>query len=802
MESVSRNLRYAVRTLRRNPGFAAVALLTLALGIGANSAIFTVVDAVLLRPLPYAAPEGLVRLSHEDREEGIRDGSFSPPDFEDLAARSTAFERLAAYFYSPGQSGMNLRGSGEPLRLETAFVSREFFPALGVAAEAGRTLAPDENTPGSDRVVVISHRLWRSRFGEDRAIVGRRVSLDGEPFTVVGVMPPSFEYPARQTDVWVPLSLIGEDDIPRQRGLRWLSVFGRLRDGATLESARTETDAILRQIAEAHPESNEGWTTAGLRSLRDEVVGDVRPVLLVLLGAVGLVLLIACANLANLLLVRGTARSREIAIRGALGAERGHLVRQMMTESLVIAVLGGVLGLVLAVWGVDVLTALAGDALPRRDALAPNARVLAFTLAVSLLTGLVFGLLPALRSSRVAIGAVLRGGRGDTDGRERQGVRSALVVAEVALAVVLLVGGGLMLRSLWKLVNVDPGFRSENVLALSVTLDDGLDPAVRFRRRDRIIDRISELPGVVAVGGSKTMPLHGGGEPVEFTLPERPGTAFHPDAGTFLVTPGYFRALRIPLRRGRGFTDADTIRPVLIVSESMARRLWPGEDPVGRSLQLTPAVGAEVVGVVADVRTEGLTKAPGAAAYLPSHFAPRSTVKLFVRTTRDPLSLAAAVRRAVWEVDPAQPISEMAALGRVVGETITRPRLFAMLLGLFSALALALALIGIYGVISYGVAQRTREIGIRIALGADRAAVLRDVVGRTARLTAAGLAAGIVGALALTRVLAAQLYGVGPTDVPTFVAVAVLLSIVALVAGYLPARRAAAVDPAIALRYE
>jgi putative ABC transport system permease protein len=458
---------------------------------------------------------------------------------------------------------------------------------------------------------------------------------------------------------------------------------------------------------------------------------------------------------------------------------------------------------VIAIWGVDLLAALAGDRLPRSEAIGVDARVVAFTFAVSLATGLLFGLLPALRATRPAAATVLRdGGRTSTEGRERYGLRGTIAVGETALAMVLLIGAGLMLRSFWRMIDVDPGFRAENVVSLSVSLNGdelgGVEGMARLR--ERILTRLEQVPNVIAVGGSKTLPLHGGGEPYGFTLPERPETSIRPDAGAFLVAGRYFEALGIALRNGRTFTRADTVRPVIVISESMARQFWPGEDPVGRSVGFTRSATAEIIGVVADVRTQGLTEEPGPAVYIPMRWAPRSTLKLFVRTRGNPLAMTAAIREAIREVDPNQPIAELGTLDRVVSSTVAQPRLVATLLGVFGALALALAVVGIYGVIAFNVAQRTQEIGLRMALGADQGSVVRMVVGRTARLSVTGVVIGTLGALALTRLLESQLYGVEPADPPTFVAVAAVLSVSALVAGYIPARRAAGVDPMTALR--
>ncbi|HEX5759970.1 MAG TPA: ABC transporter permease [Thermoanaerobaculia bacterium] len=810
MESWINDLRYGLRTLAKSLGFTLVALLTLGLGIGANAAIFSVVQGVLLRPLPYQEPERLVRVFHAHAEQGVMDGSFSPQDFDDLRREllrdDGAWERLGAWFFVPGHSTMTLTGQGEPRRLEAAMVSADFFPILGVQAARGRTLLPEENVSGRDRAVVLSHRFWRRAFAADPRIVGGALRLEGERFTVAGVMPPSFQFPAREVDLWAPISLIGEDDIPHLRGLRWMQVAGRLRPGATLASAGAQTDALLGRLAIAYPDTNEGWGAARLLPLQEALVGDVRPALVVLLAAVAGVLLIACANLANLLLARAATRGRELAVRAALGAGRRRLLRQLLTESVLLALAGGVLGLFLAVWGVDALVALAAGELPRPDEVTPDARVVAFTFAVSLLTGLAFGLLPALRASRPDLqGGLKEGGRGGSEGRGRSAARNGLVVAETALAVVLLVAAGLMLRSFWSLVHVDPGFRAENVLSLSLTFPEYPEPAQLAAARDEVIRRVGELPAVIAAGASKTLPLEGGGEPYGFTVPGRAGALaeVQPQAGTFIVSPGYFRALGIPLLAGRIFTarDDDGERPVVVVNRAFSRQLWGGEEAVGKTL-LLGEIPLEVVGVVGDVRSGGLAAEPGSAVYIPQSLAPRSDMKLFLRTAADPLALAGAVREAIWGFDRDLPISDVAALPQVVAEDVARPRFLTILLGLFGALALTLAAVGLYGVVAYGVGQRTHEIGIRMALGARRGQVLAGVVAQGMSWTLLGLALGLAGAFAASRLLAGLLFGVAPTDALTFAGVAVVLAAAALLASWLPARRAASIDPLTALRSE
>ncbi len=808
MDSFIQDFRHALRTLVRSPGFTVVAVLTLALGIGASTAIFTVVNGVLLRPLPYAQPERLVELSHINAGEGVADGAFSEPDFLDLQRAVPQFAHLAGYWYAPGQSGMDLMGDGEPMRMSGAFVTPEFFPAMGVDAAVGRTLRPEEGVAGGPRSIVLSHGLWTRRYGADPGIVGRRVRLDGEPFTVVGVMPRSFQYPAREVDAWLPLAIFGPDDIGRSRDSRFMTVVGRLAPGATLAAARQKTEAALAGLARQYPETNEGWGSAAIVPLGDALLGRVRPALLVLLGAVVVVLLIACANLANLLFVRGETRRRDVAIRVALGIRRGRLVRQHLAESLLLALAGGALGFGIARVGVKWLVAMGAGDLPRADSIRVDGVVAAFTLLLVLATAALFGAWPAVRAARGEPGQALRGGgRGGSVGRERAAARSGIVVVETALAVVLLMGAGLMLKSLWRLANVDPGFRTDNVLTLSVDPPDveGGGAMERMAYRNGIMERVRQVPGVVAVGASKTLPLHGGGEPYTFQLGDRREVEVKPDAGLFMVTPEYFRALGIRLLRGRDFTESvERDRLSVIVNRAMAARLWPGQDPVGKTLYFAPVEGdLTVIGVADNVRTEGLAAEPGSALYVSMNgpFS-RSSTKLFVRTQGDPAAMAGAVTAAIREVAPNQPIVGVSTLRQMVAGTIAEPRMFAILTAVFGAAALGLALLGIYGVISYTVAWRTREIGIRMALGAEAPSVLRMVMSWTLALTGWGVLAGVVIALLFTRVLASQLYGVSPSDPATFAVVILLLTSAALVASYIPARRAARVDPVVALRAE
>ncbi|HSU12929.1 ABC transporter permease [Longimicrobium sp.] len=808
MEGMLQDIRFALRTFRRAPGFALVAVLTLALGIGINTAIFSVVNGVLLRPLPYRDPGALVRLYHVHAEKAPQGGPFSPQDFDDLKAGARGFRSLASYWFVPGESGLNLTGDGrEPRRVQGAFVSPEFFPLLGVSAARGRTLRADENVPGADRVAVLSDAFWRSRFNADPSAVGRTVTLDGKPFTVVGVMPPRFAFPAREAEVWVPVSLIGDNEIPHERGLRWLDVVGRLGPGTAPEAALASASAVLGQLAGDHADSNEGWTRARMETLRDSLVGPVRPALLVLMATVVMVLLVACANLANLLLARASAREREIAIRTALGAGRHRLVRQMLTESLVLALLGGAAGVVLAAFGVRALLALSAGTLPRPGEVGLDAGVVLFALLLSVVTAVLFGLVPAVRTARGATAEVLRdGGRG---GSERRGgrTRAALVLGETAAAMVLLVGAGLLINSFWRLVSVDPGFRPDHVLVASFDIPPGYDTPEKMNAyRAELLRRVGEIRGVTAVGAAKTQPLRGHGERMQFTLPGRTGgdAVLRPASGTYIVSAGYFAALGIPVQRGRVFEardDAPDAPPVLVVNQSAARRYWPGADPVGQTVLLGDAPFT-VVGVVGDVRNEGLASATGPAAYLPFSVAPRPATRLFVRASGDPAALAPAVRDAIHSADPLQPIADIRTLRGAMADTVAQPRFFTLLLGVFGGLAMFLAALGLYGVVAYSVTRRTVEIGIRMALGARARDVVLMVVRRAMGPALGGIVAGTAAAVLLARFLASMLFEVRPGDPATFVAAAALLAAIALLASWLPARRASRVDPMRALRAE
>ncbi|CAN5880254.1 ABC transporter permease [soil metagenome] len=811
MDTLLQDIRYAARRLLKSPGFTLVAVLTLALGIGANSAIFSVVNAVLLRSLPFAEPEQLVVFGTTKRGEEPRAGSMSPPDYMSLREHNRSFSDVSAFSYG----GATLTGMDEPERIEAAWVSAGFFELFGAAPVLGRTIAPEEVQPGNTTVAVLSYAMWQQPFGGDPDVIGRTITLNGVTRTIIGVAPRGFDFPQKRA-LWVPLTHneFFSSETAVNRRAQYLNVAGRLRPGVSVEQAAAEVRSLAAQLEQQFPETNTNVTLATL-PLHEVMVGEVRTPLLVLLGAVGLVLLIACANVANLLLARAAAREGEIAVRAALGAGRGRLVRQLLTESVLLGLIGGALGLLLAYWGTTLLSALRLEGIPRLDEIGLDGAVVGFTLVVALLTGAIFGLIPALQATRTDLTSTLReGGRGALGGVRGSHARSMLVVSEMALAVMLLIGAGLLIRSFLQLQQVDPGFRTEQALAFDLELpsqsySEGPQQAEFFRA---LIERLQPLPGVQAVSAVNILPMANDRFIINFDVEGRdeapPGE--RPVLEVRVATPDYFRTMGIPLRRGRAFGDADRADapPVVVINEMAARRYFPDEDAIGQRIRLgwgpgdDRFAGGEVVGVVADVRQVGPSEDYVPEIYLPYTQVPVSDMSVIVRTAGDPLALAGVLRSQVRELDPNLPLSNLRTLDQLVAQSVAQPRFYMLLLTVFAAVALALAAIGIFGVMSYSVAQRTREIGIRVALGAEPQRVLQLVVGRALRLALLGVAVGLLGALALTRLLESLLFGVSTTDPLTFVAVAVLLAAVALLASYLPARRASGVDPIVALRAE
>ncbi len=790
------DLRYGVRMLLKHKGFTLIAIITLALGIGANTAIFSVVNAVLLRPLPFPEPERIVRLWESHPPTNLPQFSAAFPNFLEWRSQNRVFAQMAAY----REDGFNLMAGDEPKRATGARVTMDFFSTLGVLPARGRAFLPQEDAPGGERVVILSHTLWQQAFGGDQQLVGRRVNVDGQPHTVVGIMPPGFHFPQQEVELWLPYAL----DPQSSRAAHFLRVIGRLRPGATIEQARAEMETIAVRLEQAYPDTNKGWRVFML-PLHEAISGQMQRPLYVLLGAVLFVLLIACANVANLLLSRNAAREREIAIRSALGAGRGRILRQLLTESLLLAMAGGAVALLFAAWGVKLLTTLGPRDIPRLSEAAIDNRALGFTLAVSLLTGLIFGLAPAWQRTRLNLNAALKDGA-RTVGGGGQRLRQSLVVTEIAFALLLLIGAGLMLKSFARLQQVTPGFDPERCL----TMEINLSPTKYARAEQRTafmqqaLERLKALPGVEFAGATHRLPLRGNSG-MGFQIEGRPAppSGQSLNANFRLITPDYFRAMGTPLVAGRTFTEEEAWqRPsAVIINQALARRYWPDEDPLGKRIK---SGGQEnpwltIIGIAADVKESGLNSDTEGGLYVPNV---ASRMTLVLRTGPEPLSLAAAVSAELRRIDPEQAVSGISTLEQLMNETVAQPRFNTLLLALFALLALLLAAVGIYGVISYAVAARTQEIGIRMALGAQASDVLKLVVGQGMKPVAIGLGLGLIAALGLTRWLKTLLFGVEATDPLTYAVISALLALVALLACYLPARRATRVDPLIALRCE
>lgn len=808
LDAIAQDARYASRTLRKNPAFTVVAVLTLALGIGMNAAIFSVVNGVLLKPLALGQPDRLVQIFQVSTADGTPSrGTISPVVIDDWRARRQSLADLAGYFYREGMSGTDLTGEGEPQRVATAFVTPGFWNTLGVAPQLGRVPRDDEMVRGAnDRLIVLSYPYWQRQFGGSPSVIGRRVTLQDQSYEIVGVMPRSFSFPTPRVEMYIPYSTIPDDAIPRLRVVRVLDAVGRMKPGVTVAQANAEMNAIARGLAVQYPEIKT-LTGADVVALRDAMVGKVRPTLLVLLAAVGFVLLMAAVNLASLMLARATTRERELAIRAALGAERARLVRQLFTESLMLAALGGLLGMIVARVGGQLLVTLASGQLPRAEEISLDGRVLGFTAVVSLVTGIAFGLVPALRASSPSLQESLRAGsRGSTI--SAGGLRSALVVAEVALAMVLVVGAGLMTRSFVKLMQVDLGFAPEHRIALNYSISTSRHPTdVGMRETYRqMIERVRQVPGVIAAGAVRDLPFHGDGEPMRFTIAGRPVASRDaaPRATLMFASDGFFGAMGIPIIAGRDFSPQDRQGAPLafVVNQAFAKAYLGGRNPVGQMLMFTDTTRYPIVGLVGDVHQSSVDETPTPRVYVSVYQIFRVRTNLVVRTQGDPRLMIERVADAIRAVDPMQPITSTYTLEDAVGEAVARPRLLTVLLGLFGAMGLVLGALGLYGVLSYLVNQRTREIGVRLALGAQRGDVLRMVVRRGLALALAGVVVGLAGALLLTRLMQGVLYGVTSTDPLTFAAVAAVLLVVATIASAIPALRATRVDPLVALRAE
>jgi predicted permease len=805
METLLQDARYGIRILRKNPGFTFIAVLTLALGIGANTAIFSVVYGILFKPLPYPEPDRLVRVF--DSSDRFPKFPMAPGNFLDYRARNSSFSDLAIYM----RSDLQLAAEDRPERLEGMQVSSGFFRVLGINPALGREFLPEEEIEGRHRVVILSDRLWRERFGADPAIIGKTVKLSTEPYTVVGVLQKGVQHvggdyrtlPHGETvDIWCPM-VLGPEAQPRNQ--HYTNAVGRLKPGVTPEQATSDLRSLLAEMAKQYP-ATRNWSVRAV-SLRDEIIGKVQPMLLLLLGAAGIVMLIACVNVANLLLARGSARESELALRAALGARRSRLVRQLLTESLLLAILGSLLGLVLAFLSVNVLVALSPQSLPRTHMVALDGATLLFMLTVALLTAVLFGLAPAFQISWERLHDALKSGTRDTARHAQKRLRGALVVGEVALAFVLLIGAGLLARSFLQLARTDPGFNPHNVLTASVSVNPRYTPQTVLQFHRELIERVRKLPGVEAAGLGTDLPWTGYDENSSFGIPGRVEESSNsPTARYHMVSDDYFRAIGTPLIGGRFFTDADTMESprVLLINEAMSQRYWrdyDGSDPVGRKIQLW-GEDRTIIGVVGNVKDTPTDLAAKPAFYFPVSQRPRGSLLLVVRTSIEPRSLLTTVEQELAALDPELPLADVATLEEVARKSTAERRFTLLLVGLFAVLALVLASVGIYGVIAYSVAQRTHEIGVRMALGARTVDILKMVIREGMVLALFGVVLGLVGAFAITRLMSSLLFGVSATDPATFGLIPLLLIAVALLACYVPARRATRVDPMVVLRYE
>ena len=818
VSELRQDIAYGFRTLRRAPTFTLTAILTIALGVGANTAIFSVVHGIVFKPLPFPQPEQLVKVWSANPAGGSLQASVSAVDLDDWRAQRTQLADIGGWWFADGGSGIDLTGSGDPQRLSAAFISPGFFPTLGVRPALGRLPREDEMVrSGNDRVVVLSHGFWQRRFGSQPSVVDSMITLQGEPYRIVGVMRPDMRFPSDRVELWIPFSTIPDDAIPRIRPVRVMDVVARMKPGTTLAQARQDMNAITQRLAATYPE-DANWGAATVTPLSDAITGNVRRGLVVLLAAVGFVLLMACVNVASLLLARSTIREREVALRLSLGATPGRVVRQMLTESVLLSLIGGAVGVAGATFGSRALLTMASGQLPRTSEVALDGTVLLFALVASLLTGVLFGLAPALRARATDLQVSLReAGRGlVSSGGQR--LRTSLVVTEVALAVVLIVGAGLMTRSFIHLLRVDLGFRPDNLLAVNFSINTTRHTGQSYRLVYReMIDRVRSVPGLVSVGAVKHAPFRGNGEQISFVpdgLTLGAGDQA-PTAPLFHISDGYFATIGARMIEGREYTVRDgalsapapgappvfTGTPTVIVNQALAQAYFPGTSAVGKSVRLGQTRIA-IIGVVNNIRQTSIEDPVQPAIYINNMMNARVGVTLVARTRGEPLAMANAVRDAIWSVDREQAITSISTFKQFVGEAVARPRLLTVLLGLFGTLGLVLGAVGLYGVLSYLVSSRQREIGVRIALGAPRGAVLGMVVRRGLLMTAAGTAIGVVAAFALTRYLRDVLFGIDPTDPMTYALVVLSMMVVAGLASAIPARRAATVDPAIAFRSE
>ena len=809
------DFRFSLRLLRRNPAFSAAAIVVLALGIGANTAIFSVVNAVLLRPLPFDDPSRIMQVWHVPPPKsfpGMNTFAVSPANYLDWHSQSSSFEQMSAY----GFRAFTVGGTERPEAIQAGTVAPDFFPLLRVQPVLGRTFTPDEDRPGEGHVVILGYNFWRDHFASDRNIVGRNILLDGETYSVVGVMPETFRYPS-WAKLWVPLAWTNE--IRAVRGNHNYGVIARLKKNVDIRRAQAELSAISTRLEQLYPEDDKGWG-ATILPLREQLVGDVRPALLVLLGAVAFVLLIACANVANLVLAKTLARRKEIAIRTALGASRLVVLRQILAETVLLSVAGGALGLLLARFGMTLIVKVLGDRIPPFMQITLDVPVLAFTLLLSVLAGIVAGLIPSVRFTKADVNEALKQGqsRGSSDARGGR-TRRLLVVSEVALSLVLLIGAGLMIRSLWELRKVQPGFDWHNVLTMTVPLPRNRfpSPAGEIHFFEDALNRVRALPGTDSAGVIDDLPLNGGGSNQPFTIEGRPVPPMseQPEVDVRVISPGYLRAMHIPILRGRDITEADAAgRPgAVLISDSLVRRFWPNEDPIGRHITLTffPGVVREIVGIVGDIKMDSLDQTrPSAAIYHPlaQLTAPptepwRSFPMSFaVRTNSDPMNSVTAVTGAIHQAAPDLPVVDVMSMNEIITQSVSPQRFNMLLLACFAGLALVLAAVGIYSVLSYTVRRRVREIGIRMALGASHRDVIRLILADGLKPILFGVLLGVAAALALSRVVSSLIYGVRATDPLTFAAVSLLLLLVGVFATILPAYRATRIEPVRILREE
>jgi putative ABC transport system permease protein len=814
MQNLLQDVRYGVRMLTKNAGFTAIAVLTLALGIGANTAIFSVVNAELLRPLPYHDSGRLVRVGVTNSRTGWKSGTADYPDFEDWRSQNQVFEKIAACY----NNNFTLTGVANPAHVEGEVVSADMFTLLGVAPELGRAFLPSEDAPNHN-VVILEHQFWKQQFGGDPGTIGRSITLNSRDYIVVGVMPSGFAFPLQRKPaaLWTTVSVMQTTDdnsepMTKQRGAHFFDVIARLRPGVSLPQAQAAMDVISAGLAKQYPDTNK-YSGVDLTLEQQRITRSIRPALLMLMAAVGLVLLIACVNVANLLLARATTRGREIAIRAALGAGRTRVVRQLLTESMLLAGLAGIFGVLMAAWGSAALVRLSPRDLPRAGEIHTDGWVLAFTAGISLLTGLVFGLAPAIQITGANfVDALKEGSLSMTAGRGRHRLRSSLMIVELALALVLLVSSGLLIRSLVRLQNVDPGFDPHNILAADLDLPDKTyTNAKQEQFAKELLPKIAALPGVQSAAGVFPLPMTGSEMRTSVEIEGRPVQKSDEAHSTiFSVTPDYFRTMKIPLLQGRDFTAQDGLetKPVVIVNQTLARQFFPGENPIGKHIHPGIAVDdkgsrtREIVGVVADVKFKDLADEWAPTAYLPQSQIPIGSLTIVARASGDPGSLARPIAEAVHSIDPDVPAYNVKTVEDYLDGTIAIPRFNTLLLGIFAGLALVLTAIGLYGVISYSVAQRTHEIGIRMALGGQPGDMLRLVIGQGVRLALYGVGLGLIAAFAATHFLSSLLFGVTATDPASFAAVVITLLAVVLLACYIPARRAMRVDLIVALRYE